>query len=261
MNKKKIIGLCMALIGFAYMASLFIFTDTFDKMNDTFGMILTMISASLIVVGLIFLFFKSEEDYIKEETIKKEEDINLSRYYKYKPHVTYTLVGINVLAFILINLIQGEETIINFAISKDDFAFYRIITSMFTHASESHILLNMLALLLCGSKLESLIGNLKYLIVYMLSGLCSSLLIGLLSSSPCVGASGAIFGLLGCYLLLSYKNRHIMKYTYKYDLLPTVIFNLIVTILIPNISIIAHIGGLVIGMILYFLLCRKITLK
>lgn len=259
--KKRIIGLCMALIGFAYMVSLFIFTEAFDNMNDTLGMILTMISVSLIVVGLIFLFLKSPEDHFKEEATKKEEDINLSKYYKYKPYVTYVLVGINILAFIIINLIQGEESVLKFAISKDTFAFYRIITSMFTHADETHLLLNMLALLLCGGKLESLIGNLKYLIVYMISGLFSSLLIGLLSPLPCVGASGAIFGLLGCYLLLSYKNRHIMKYTYKYDLLPTVIFNLIVTIIIPNISITAHVGGLVSGIILYFILCRKITLK
>ena len=261
MKKKRVAGLCMSLIGFAYMLSLFIFTDTFEKMNDTLCMILTMISVAFIVIGLIFLFFKTEEDYIKEEAIKKEEDIKLSKHYKYKPYVTYTLVGINVLAFILINLIQGEESILNFAISKDDFAFHRIMTSMFTHASEAHLLFNMLALLLCGSRLESLIGNLRYLCVYMISGLCSSLLIGLISSSPCVGASGAIFGLLGCYLLLSYKNRNIMKYTYKYDLLPTIIFNLIVTILIPNISITAHFGGLVVGMILYFILCRKIILK
>lgn len=261
MDKKRIIGLCMTLIGFAYMVAFFAFIDAFEKINDTLGMILTMVSVILIIWGLIIILFKSPEDHFKEEAIKKEEDIKLSKYYKYKPYITYILVGINILAFILINVIQGEEAILNYAISKDNFAFYRIITSMFTHSSESHLLLNMLALYLCGSKLESLIGNIKYLLVYIISGLSSSILIALFSNVPCVGASGAIFGLFGCYLLLSYKNRNIMKYTYKYDLLPTVIFNLIATFLIPNISITAHIGGLITGMILYFILCRKIILK
>jgi len=95
----------------------------------------------------------------------------------------------------------------------------------------------------------------------MLSGLCSSILIAFMESIPCVGASGAIFGLFGCYLMLAYKNRDIMRYTYKYDLLPTVILDLIISFLMPNISITAHLGGFIIGLILYFVFCRKIVLK
>ena len=95
----------------------------------------------------------------------------------------------------------------------------------------------------------------------MISGLGSAILIALLSINSCVGASGAIFGLFGCYLLIAFKNRNVMKYTYKYDLLPTVVINLIVTFAIPNISVIAHVDGLVIGMICGLILCRKVILK
>ncbi len=261
MSKKRIKGLCMMLIGLAYMFSLFVFIDTFEKMNETLCFILTIISVLLILFGLIFILTKSHEELLTEEKIKREEHIKLSKYYKYKPYLTYTFVGINILFFIIVNLFQGDDAVLNFAISKEHFAFYRIFTSMFVHGSEAHLFFNMFALLICGSKLESLIGNIKYFGVYMLSGLCSSILIAFMESIPCVGASGAIFGLFGCYLMLAYKNRDIMRYTYKYDLLPTVILDLIISFLMPNISITAHLGGFIIGLILYFVFCRKIVLK
>ena len=156
---------------------------------------------------------------------------------------------------------HGNEEVLKYAISKNEFEFYKLFTSMFAHADETHLLFNMLALYLCGSKLESLVGNIKYFIIYMISGLGSAILIALLSSNPCVGASGAIFGLFGCYLLIAFKNRNVMKFTYRYDLLPTVVINLIVTFAIPNISVIAHVGGLIIGIISGLILCRKVILK
>ncbi len=260
MDKKKIIGSCMTLIGLAYMAAFFAYNDAFAKVNDTVCLILTLISVESIVWGIILLLHQSQKELKEEETRKKEENSKLSKYYKSKPHCTHILIGINVSVFVLIHMMQGGD-VFPYAISKNDFAFYRIFTSMFTHAGGFHLLLNMGALNLCGSKLEALIGNIKYLSVYMISGICSSILTALFSNTPCVGASGAIFGLFGCYLLLAYRNRNIMKYTYKHDLLPTVIFNLVVTFLIPNISIPAHLGGLAAGMLSYFILCRKIILK
>lgn len=260
MKKRKLIGLSMALLGIVYMTLFFIFTDEFEKINDLLCMILTILNAVFIIFGLTLLFLKTQEDIVKEEVIKREENTNLSKYYKYKPYVTYLLLVINVLAFIFINIFNDDELIIKFAISKNDFAFYKIFTAMFTHINESHLFCNMIVLYWCGSKLESLIGNVKYLLIYLLSGVFTSIFIVLFSSSPCVGASGAIFGLFGCYLLLAYRNKTIMKYTFKYDLLPTVIINLIVTFVMPNVSIVAHVGGLLVGMLLYFIFCRKLTL-
>lgn len=52
-----------------------------------------------------------------------------------------------------------------------------------------------------------------------------------------------------------------MKYTYKYDLLPSIVINLIVTFVMPNISIIAHVGGLIIGIVCSQIMCRNIKVK
>lgn len=257
MSKRKIIGLSMILIGTLYFILLFNYIDIFEKMNDTLGMILTMVNAILIIWGIIISIFKTPKEHFKEEAIKHQENIKLSKYYKYKPYITYVLIGINVIVFLIINIMQDEEIVLDYAISKNDFAFYRIITAMFTHINEMHLIFNMFALYICGSKLEALIGNMKYLYIYLLTGIGTSILIALLSNYPCVGASGAIFGLFSYYLLLAFKNRHIMKYTYKYDLLPTVITNLIITFIIPNISVVAHVGGLIIGIMCYFILGKN----
>ena len=261
MSKRKMIGLVMLIVGIIYMYCFFTFTNFFEQVNDTLYFILTIISVACIIWGFGILVFKTPEEHFKEQVIKKEENIKLNKYYKYKSIITYTLIGINVLMFILINIIRGNDEVLKYAISKDNFEFYKLFTSMFTHVDETHLIFNMLALYICGSKLESLIGIIKYAIVYMVSGLGTSILIVLLSNNPCVGASGAIFGLFGCYLLIAFKNRNVMKYTYKYDLLPTIVINLIVTFTIPNFSVIAHVGGLIIGMVCSQILCRKFVLR
>ncbi len=261
MSKRKTAGLCMTLAGFAYLYAFFQFTDAFEKINDTLCMILTLLSIECFIWGVILLLLKSKKQKEKEEAAKQEEERRLAPYLKNKPYCTRILIGINILAFVLINMMQGEEAVLNFALSKNHFAFYRFFTAMFTHAGGAHLLLNMTALFFCGGRLEAIIGNGRYFLVYGLSGLCSSACIAAFSETPCVGASGAIFGLFGCYLLLSYRNREVMKYTYQYDLLPTVLFNLVLSFLIPNVSAVAHIGGLAAGILCYFIVCRKIILK
>ena len=261
MSKRKIIGLVMLIVGIVYMVCFFAFTNIFEKVNDTLCFILTIISVVCIIWGFGILIVKTPDEHFKEQAIKKEENIKLNKYYKYKPMITYILIGINVLMFVLINMTHGNEEVLKYAISKNNFEFYKLFTSMFTHADEMHLIFNMLALYICGSKLESLIGNIKYAIIYMLSGLGAAILIVLLSNNSCVGASGAIFGLFGCYLLIAFKNKNTMKYTYKYDLLPTIVINLIVTFAIPNISIIAHVGGLIIGIVCSQILCSNIKIE
>ena len=261
MNKQKLIGLTMLTFGSIYMISLFLFIEKFEKMNDSLGLIMTIISTIFIIFGSGLLFIKTQEEHFKEQAIKNNEYNKLKKHYKYKPVVTYILIVINILVYLIVNISQGNSEIIKYAISKNDFQIYKLFTSIFTHSSESHIITNMLALYLCGSKLESLIGNIKYLLVYFISGFGSSLLIAIFANYPCVGASGAILGLYGCYLFIAFKNRNIMKYTYKYDLLPTIIIILIGTIIIPKISIIGHFGGLIIGIVYGVTFFNKKILK
>ena len=128
-----------------------------------------------------------------------------------------------------------------------DGQWYRLLTAMFLHASPIHIIFNMMSLWWIGGPLEAALGRARYLALYFVSGLAGSALTYLLAApnSPSVGASGAIFGLLGATGILLRR--------LNYDLRPLIailVINLIFTFnSAMNIAWQAHIGGLVAGLI------------
>ncbi len=139
--------------------------------------------------------------------------------------------------------------------------WYRLITAGFLHVSLWHIALNMLALWFLGSLLEPAIGRLKFTVVYMASLLAGSL--GVLIVSPhevTVGASGAIFGLLG-FAVVYQRSRGIN--IWQSGLGAILVLNLVFTFGVSGISIGGHIGGLIggylCGLILYELTPRLRT--
>jgi membrane associated rhomboid family serine protease len=122
--------------------------------------------------------------------------------------------------------------------------WWRLITAAFLHYGPLHLLLNMLALYWFGSLLEQRIGSGKFLLLYLVSGLAGSAGALLLDpTTPTVGASGAIFGILGAGLVLERQR----DYVFGGSALGIIIINLIFTFSIHNISIGGHLGGLIGG--------------
>jgi membrane associated rhomboid family serine protease len=122
--------------------------------------------------------------------------------------------------------------------------YWRLITAAFLHYGPFHLLMNMLALWWFGSLLERRIGSGKFLLLYLVSGLAGSA--GALIASPLdptVGASGAIFGILGAGLVMERQR----DYVFGGSALGIIVINLVLTFSIPNISIGGHIGGLLGG--------------
>ncbi|HYY02817.1 MAG TPA: rhomboid family intramembrane serine protease [Gaiellaceae bacterium] len=122
--------------------------------------------------------------------------------------------------------------------------YWRLITAAFLHYGPFHLLLNMLALWWFGSLLEQRIGSAKFLLLYLVSGLAGSA--GALIASPLdptVGASGAIFGILGAGLVMERQR----DYVFGGSALGIIVINLVFTFSIANISIGGHIGGLIGG--------------
>jgi membrane associated rhomboid family serine protease len=122
--------------------------------------------------------------------------------------------------------------------------YWRLITAPFLHYGPFHLLLNMLALWWFGTLLEQRIGSAKFLLLYLMSGLAGSA--GALIASPLeptVGASGAIFGILGAGLVMERQR----DYVFGGSALGIIVINLVLTFSIPNISIGGHIGGLIGG--------------
>lgn len=128
---------------------------------------------------------------------------------KTTPVITYVLIAINVLIF-LIELVGGEEFIMKWAFIPSRFLanpisnFVTIFTSMFMHAGWGHLIGNMLYLWIFGDNVEDYFGKIKYLFFYIISGMAAvlvQLLFNPTSNLPNVGASGAIAGVLGAYIL------------------------------------------------------------
>jgi len=122
-----------------------------------------------------------------------------------------------------------------------DGAYWQLLTSMFTHVEPLHIGFNMLALWVLGPQLEALLGRGRYLALYLLSGLVGSVAVYWLSAphGNTVGASGAIFGLMGALVVVGLKMRANVQ-----SLVLWIGINVVLTFSIPDISWQGHFGGL-----------------
>ena len=131
--------------------------------------------------------------------------------------------------------------------------WWRLITSAFLHGSLVHLLLNMLAVYWLGSAVETYLGPVRYVALYLVSGLAGAAGALLLDPAvPTVGASGAIFGILGALLILEYLQTGQIAG----QALSLIAINLLFTVTIPGISIGGHLGGLAGGIIATFALAR-----
>jgi membrane associated rhomboid family serine protease len=123
--------------------------------------------------------------------------------------------------------------------------WWRMLTAAFLHYGPFHLLLNMLALWWFGSMLEQRIGSGRFLAIYVVSGLAGSAGALMLDpTTPTVGASGAIFGVLGAGLVMEQFQR---DYVFGGSALGVIVLNLVFTFSVANISIGGHIGGLLGG--------------
>jgi membrane associated rhomboid family serine protease len=132
--------------------------------------------------------------------------------------------------------------------------WWRLITAAFLHYGPFHLLLNMLALWWFGSALEQRIGSGRFIAIYVVSGLAGSAGALMLDpTTPTVGASGAIFGVLGAGLVMEQFQR---DYVFGGSALGVIVLNLVFTFSVANISIGGHIGGLLGGAACAFGLSR-----
>jgi membrane associated rhomboid family serine protease len=167
--------------------------------------------------------------------------------------VTKTLIGLNVLVFLVqqaqggipVSEIYQRGALFGPSIAVND-EWYRMITSGFLHATILHIGFNMLMLWWFGSALEGLLGRARFLTVYLVSLVAGSAGALLLSPDvPTVGASGAVFGVLGAGIVLERRG----VYVFGGSALGVVFLNLVLGFFIGNVSIGGHLGGLAGGML------------
>ncbi len=193
---------------------------------------------------------------IEEKNIKEGQE--REKYMKNnKPIITYILIFINIVMFVLMYMLgngsENTNTLIdfgaNYILLTKAGEYYRLITSGFLHIGVIHLLLNMYSLYIVGTQVEYFYGKVKYIIIYLFSLIMGSLFTVALSSVNTVsaGASGAIFGLLGSILYFGVKYRGYIGNSLVNQIVPVVVLNLIIGFTTPGIGNAAHIGGLIGG--------------
>jgi membrane associated rhomboid family serine protease len=164
------------------------------------------------------------------------------------------LIALNVVAYLLMSAVGGSPSQLRGAVYEQGATWaagvaagewWRIVTGGFLHAGPLHLLMNMFMLWLLAKELEPALGHLRFGLVYGVSLLGGSLGVFVLQpDSAAVGASGAIFGLLGALVVLQLRARQNPWNTGVAGLLA---INLVITFAVPGISIGGHLGGLLAG--------------
>jgi membrane associated rhomboid family serine protease len=185
--------------------------------------------------------------------------------------VTNTLIITNVVIFLLVfsmpqELMESTFALLDFS-GASMFEVWRWFTTMFLHGSASHLFFNMIALYFFGRVLEEETGAKKFLIIYFLSGLAGSLVYGLTSIEPAVGASGCIFGVMGAAMFFKPKELiHIYVLPLPLGLIAILyVLSQVALSTIPmeitGIAYMAHIGGLITGSVLMFYFEPKASVR
>jgi len=131
--------------------------------------------------------------------------------------------------------------------------WWRLLTAMFLHASLLHFGMNMLVLYMLGVTVEQSLGTGRFLMVYVAAGIAGSAGAVLLSpNAPTVGASGAIYGIMGSLLVLEY----LATGSFAGQAMGFIVINLALTFAIPGISVGGHLGGLAGGVVATYALAR-----
>ena len=192
------------------------------------------------------------DDCVNEgaKSVRQPQTVAGARQGTATPVVTYVLIAVNVLMFVVEAVTPGlQRQLVLFAPAVADGDYYRLVTSAFMHYGIAHLLFNMYALYVIGAPLENWLGRVRFTTLYALSALGGSVLVYLLSplNAATAGASGAVFGLFGAYFVVSKRLNLNVGWV-----VGLIALNLAFTFVIPalggqQISWQGHVGGLITG--------------
>lgn len=177
------------------------------------------------------------------------------------PYMTVGLIAVMVLVFLAMTLAGGSTNVnvliefgakINVLIQQGQ--WWRLVTPVFLHIGFTHILLNMLTLYFVGMQLEAAFGHWRYLVIFLVAGIGGNVASFCFSDSLSAGASTAIFGLFGAFMMLGesfWQNPTIRSLARTF--LAFVVMNLAFDVFTPGIDLAGHIGGLFAGFLTAYL--------
>lgn len=185
------------------------------------------------------------------------------------------IIAVNIIVFVILEILGDTENALFLYLHGGitanslfkEHEIYRLFTSMFVHAGIRHVFSNMLVLFFIGNDLERAVGRIKYLMFYFGSGLVGGIVSQLYYNQTgalntvCVGASGAIFGVMGAMLCVLVRNKGRVQNVVLSRYIVGVVLSVLTGFTTKGVSQSAHIGGLIGGFLLAVLLYRKEGLR
>ncbi len=197
------------------------------------------------------LFLKITTEINKKNRSEAMENDNI--FQKKKIVLTYVIMGILTLIF-LFSVFGYDEWLVFHLATNGPFIrngeLYRLLSGAFIHIDMMHLFCNCYSLYVVGSQIENFYGKKKFSIIYIFSALCGSLLSIAMHDTYSIGASGAIFGLLGAYAYFGYHYRVYFGSVILGRVIPVIITNLAIGFMIKGVDNFAHIGGLIGGFLI-----------
>lgn len=192
------------------------------------------------------------------------------RYGRKIAWVNGSLIALNILYFLYLEIAESSENTLFMLQNGAMYAplvlgnheYYRLLTSIFMHFGINHIFNNMIVLFALGDNMERALGSVKYLLFYLLCGMGAnvvSMMFSMGSSMQAVGAgaSGAIFGVVGGLLYVVAVNRGRLEDLSTRQLVVMIVFSLYLGFTSSGVDNVAHVAGLVIGVVLGSVFYRK----
>ena len=206
-----------------------------------------------------------ENESVESLVLNKKKEYQMTYKVK-KPVLTYGLVAINILVYIAliayekISGISYGQLIIQFGAKVNHLIlegdYWRLLTPMFLHGSLTHLIVNCYSLYMLGALVERLYGRGRFLASYFIAGILGNLCSFLFVPNVSVGASGAIFGLMGVLLYFGLEKPLQFKVYFGRSILTSILINLVYGFTSTGIDNFAHLGGLVGGFLAIGILSR-----
>lgn len=183
----------------------------------------------------------------------------------YRPRVTYVMMGILIVVFVIETLAGGSENTrvlirlganVGPLVTTGD--YWRLFTANFLHIGLLHIAFNLYALYIVGTEVEMFYGPWRFLVIYLLSGLSGAIASYAFTYGLSAGASTAVFGLIGTLFAFFTRNRAVfgeVSRTRLTNLIVVIGINVLYGLSVPAIDNWGHAGGFIGGFILGWLLC------
>jgi len=184
---------------------------------------------------------------------------------RYRPRVTYVMMGLLVAVFVVETLAGGSDnsrTLVqlgaNFAPMVTLGDYWRLFTANFLHIGLMHLAFNLYALYIVGTEVEMFYGPWRFLVIYLLTGLSGAIASYAFTYGLSAGASTAIMGLIGTLIAFFIRNRDVfgaMSRSRLTNLMIVIAINVFYGMSVGTIDNFGHLGGFIGGVILGWLLC------